>query len=151
MAQRYEGLSATRSAIMASVGQKNTRPEIAVRRVAHGLGLRFRLQRRDLPGTPDLVFPSRKTVVFVHGCFWHRHPNCARSTRPKTRSEYWEAKFNANVARDSRVEEELLALGWRVVIIWECQTLDTESLRVRLRKLLLDEGGPSTRWGDITD
>ncbi len=86
------------------------------------MGLRFRLHRRDLPGTPDLVFPKRRTVLFVHGCFWHRHPGCGKAGLPKSRVEFWRAKFDRNVERDRRVAEVLAAAGWTVAIVWECET-----------------------------
>lgn len=122
-----------RSALMARIGPRNTKPEILVRRAAHRLGYRFRLYRADLPGTPDLVFPSRRVVIFVHGCFWHRHRGCSRCTAPKTRSAYWQAKFDANEARDARQIAELRELGWRVYVIWECEALDPAALEDLLR------------------
>lgn len=121
---------------MRAVRRANTTPEILVRKAAHSLGLRFRLHRRDLPGTPDLVFPKLRTVVFVHGCFWHRHAKCARATTPKTRAAFWLDKFDANVARDKRTTAKLRALGWRVIVIWECETGDTARLQRKLRKQL---------------
>ena len=124
-----------RSALMARVRQKNTKPEMIVRRIAHRLGLRFRLHRRDLPGTPDLVFPKLRKVVFVHGCFWHRHPGCRLSSTPKTRLAYWLPKFEANVERDQRKAAELTAAGWSVETIWECETRDLKRLTDRLRNL----------------
>jgi DNA mismatch endonuclease (patch repair protein) len=99
-----------------------------VRRAAHRLGYRFRIHRSDLPGTPDLVFPSRRVVVFVHGCFWHRHRGCKRCTQPKTRSAFWQAKFDANEARDRRQASELTELGWKVIVIWECEALNEATL-----------------------
>lgn len=113
---------------MARVRSKNTQPEMRVRRAAHALGLRFRLYRRDLPGTPDLVFPKYKVALFVHGCFWHRHEGCPRATMPKTRVDYWQAKFHRNVERDARHAEDLLALGWNPAVIWECETTDPQLL-----------------------
>lgn len=118
-----------RSWLMSRVGGKNTTPEIRVRKAAFGLGLRFRLHRRDLPGTPDIVFPKRHITLFVHGCFWHRHHDCPKASNPKTRADYWAEKFRANVERDARVRSELEASGWRVVVIWECETRDASSLR----------------------
>lgn len=110
-----------RSAIMRAVKGRDTKPEMTVRRAAHALGYRFRLHRKDLPGSPDLVFPSRRKVIFVHGCFWHGH-DCARGARtPKTNDEYWRAKIARNVARDARVTAELAALGWETLTIWECE------------------------------
>jgi DNA mismatch endonuclease (patch repair protein) len=115
-----------RSALMSRVGSKNTTPEMIVRRIAHRLGYRFRLHRADLPGTPDLVFPSRRKVVFVHGCFWHRHPHCRKATMPKSRVEFWSTKFSQNVERDEDRCVCLEALGWETYTIWECETKQTE-------------------------
>jgi DNA mismatch endonuclease (patch repair protein) len=111
-----------RSANMARIRGRDTGPELAVRRIAHNLGYRFRLHRRDLPGTPDLVFPARHKVVFVHGCFWHRHSGCRFAYEPKSNVEFWNAKFAANIARDARVQGELERMGWSVLTIWECDT-----------------------------
>lgn len=121
---------------MARIASKGTKPEIAVRQAAHKLGYRFRLHRRDLPGSPDLVFAGRKLAVFVHGCFWHRHPDCRFAYNPKSNIEFWQAKLESNVVRDARVNEELGSLGWRVAIIWECETKDFDSLSLRLREIL---------------
>lgn len=129
-------VSPERSAIMAKVKGKNTKPELVVRRAAHGLGYRFRLHRRNLPGSPDLVFSGRKAVIFVHGCFWHRHVGCRKCTSPRTRSEFWQAKFEANVARDSRNLAALEGNGWRVLTIWECETRDPKALRQVIGKFL---------------
>ena len=142
MQLRKSPIEARRSALMARVRQRDTAPEMLVRKAAHGLGLRFRLQRRDLPGTPDLVFPSRRLALFVHGCFWHRHPNCPRCTSPKTRMEYWEDKFAANVARDRRVTDELEAIGWQVEVVWECETIDPERLLSTLNQVFKIEQPP---------
>ena len=113
---------ATRSRVMASVKSKNTKPELCVRSAAHKLGLRFRLHRKDLPGKPDMVFPSRHIALFVHGCFWHGH-DCPHGRRqPATNVEYWQSKIKRNTERDTRVQAELVGLGWKPIIIWECQT-----------------------------
>jgi DNA mismatch endonuclease (patch repair protein) len=93
------------------------------------MGLRFRIHRRDLPGSPDVVFPSRRVAIFVHGCFWHRHPGCRLAAIPKTRSEFWSAKFQTNVVRDHLANKKLVELGWRVAIIWECETDDALTVR----------------------
>jgi DNA mismatch endonuclease (patch repair protein) len=106
---------------MARIRSKNTKPELIVRRLAHALGYRFRLHRRDLPGKPDLVFPRRRCVIFVHGCFWHGH-GCRLSSRPKTNSDFWADKIAGNRARDARHVEELRKQGWQVEVIWECET-----------------------------
>jgi DNA mismatch endonuclease (patch repair protein) len=130
-----------RSAMMAGIKGRDTKPEIAVRRLAHRLGYRFRLHRRDLPGTPDLVFPGRKKVVFVHGCFWHRHAGCRFAYQPKSNVSRWQAKFETNVARDARVRRELAQMEWDVLTIWECETADIEMLTHKLVKFLDDADG----------
>ena len=106
----------SRSDIMRAMKRAHTAPEVVVRQALHALGLRFRLHRRDLPGSPDIVFPKFRMVVFVHGCFWHRHSDCRYATA--TRQEYWPPKFDANVERDSRKEAQLRELGWRVLVMW---------------------------------
>jgi len=121
-----------RSRIMSSVRGKNTNPEIEVRRVCHGLGYRFRLHRKDLPGTPDLVFPRLRKVVLVHGCFWHRHEGCPKATMPKTRRRFWEEKFLTNVERDSKNINSLQVLGYQVEIVWECETKELDKLSTKL-------------------
>ena len=110
----------TRSRMMAGIRGKNTRPEVILRRALHAHGFRYRLHDRRLPGTPDLVFPRYGAVCLIHGCFWHRHPGCAYATTPATRPEFWNAKLDANVARDERNRRKLLKAGWRVAIVWEC-------------------------------
>jgi DNA mismatch endonuclease (patch repair protein) len=128
--------SQNRSAIMARIKGKNTTPEMAVRRAAHGLGFRFRLHRRDLPGMPDLVFPRFRRVLFVHGCFWHQHLGCRRSNTPKSRVDYWQPKLTRNVERDHLSLSELERLGWGVDIIWECETASLAELEVRIAAFL---------------
>src|SRR5665213_91332 len=131
---------------MSRVRGKNTTPELRVRQTAHALGLRFRLHASDLPGTPDLIFPSRNLVVFVHGCYWHRHSACPKASPPS--SPFWAAKFTSNVARDDRVQSELRSLGWNVVVIWECETKKPATLRaiisrrVKRRKVALRKVPP---------
>jgi len=110
-----------RSAIMASVRSKDTKPELLVRSLLHRLGYRFRLHRKDLPGKPDIVLPKYSTVIFVHGCFWHGHRGCIRSKLPKSRPEFWRDKIESNVERDRRARIELMAQGWNVLTIWQCQ------------------------------
>jgi DNA mismatch endonuclease (patch repair protein) len=112
---------ARRSAMMAAVHGKNTTPELLVRSAAHRLGLRFRLHSERLPGRPDLVFPKWKTVVFVNGCFWHGHKGCSRAKLPKSRVAFWRRKLAENVRRDAKNYERLGALGWRVVVLWQCE------------------------------
>lgn len=124
----------SRSDIMRAVKRAHTAPEMIVRQELHALGLRFRLHRRDLPGSPDIVLPRLRTVIFVHGCFWHRHSDCRYATTPKTRQEYWLPKFAANIERDARKEAQLQALGWRVLLVWECETKRREELTLRLRR-----------------
>lgn len=116
---------------MAGIKGKNTVPELIVRSLAHSLGLRFRLHGKNLPGRPDLVFAKHRAVILVHGCFWHRH-NCGLAAIPKTRPEFWAAKFEANTSRDARNKIELERLGWRVVEVWECEVGDLIKLRERL-------------------
>ncbi|MBX9678932.1 MAG: DNA mismatch endonuclease Vsr [Gemmataceae bacterium] len=123
-----------RSALMSQVRGSHTGPEIAVRRLLHGLGLRFRLHRRDLPGRPDIVLPGRRAVVFVHGCFWHRHPNCKRATTPASNHAYWSKKFRRNVERDAEAKLALRRLKWRMLVVWECELKNPEKLRRRLRR-----------------
>lgn len=110
-----------RSIRMGRIKSRDTKPEIILRQALHRLGLRFRLGGAGLPGRPDIVFPRRRAVVFVHGCFWHRHANCNIASTPKSNVEFWEGKFERNVARDRRVTRELNALGWRVFVAWECE------------------------------
>lgn len=111
--------SSTRSKIMASVGQRNTGPEVKLRRMLHKRGLRYGLHSKKLPGSPDLVFPKFRAVIFVHGCFWHSH-GCKYSTKPSTHKSFWLEKFNANKKRDKLKIKALLANGWRVLLVWEC-------------------------------
>ncbi|MGY2221717.1 very short patch repair endonuclease [Pseudomonas gingeri] len=122
------------SGIMRAVRRAHTKPELLVRKAMHALGLRFRLHAKLLPGSPDIVLAKHHTVVFVHGCFWHRHLGCKYATTPKTRQEFWNPKFEGNVARDARKEAQLQELGWRVLIVWECETKDLAALDVRLRR-----------------
>jgi DNA mismatch endonuclease, patch repair protein len=128
--------SPERSAQMALVKGKGTKPEMFVRRLVHRMGYRYRLHRRDLPGHPDLTFPSRRKVIFVHGCFWHRHSGCKSTRTPKTRVDFWERKFNDNVRRDVAAQEALVAKGWQVLVIWECEIRDVSALEKRLCKFL---------------
>lgn len=110
----------TRSRMMAGIRGKDTKPELALRRAMHARGFRYRLHAKHVPGRPDLVFPRYHAVVFVHGCFWHRHEDCRYTTTPSTRPEFWQGKFAANVARDAAVRGKLLEDGWRVATVWEC-------------------------------
>jgi DNA mismatch endonuclease, patch repair protein len=124
-----------RSWLMSRVASKHTTPELRVRRRAHAMGLRFRLHRRDLPGKPDLTFAKHDTVVFVHGCFWHRHPGCPKASTPKSRISFWEAKFASNVARDAMAEKKLREMGWRVLTIWECETKNDARLLAKIASI----------------
>lgn len=121
---------------MARIRSRDTQPEITVRSLLYSLGYRYRLHRRDLPGSPDICFPGRKKVIFVHGCFWHRHDGCARATTPKTRTSFWEEKFRKNVIRDRRNMTSLAELGWEAMVVWECEIKDLERLTPRLVRFL---------------
>ncbi|WP_244662006.1 very short patch repair endonuclease [Mesorhizobium huakuii] len=123
---------------MSRVRAKDTKPEIAVRCLVHGLGYRYRLHRQDLPGKPDLVFASRRAAIFVHGCFWHRHPDpaCKLTRMPKSRVEFWGPKLSRNRQHDIEVEELLKEAGWRVLTLWECQLRDRASLVRKVREFL---------------
>lgn len=125
-----------RSEIMSRVRSTNTAPERQVRSILHGLGYRFRLHRKDLPGTPDIVLASYSAVIFVHGCFWHRHKSCRDASTPKTRESFWKEKFNKNVNRDRRKTMALKRLGWKVLVVWECELKDEKTLATRLSSLL---------------
>ena len=131
-----------RSENMRRVKGKDTAPEHLVRRALHALGLRFRLHRRDLPGRPDIVLPGRRTILFVHGCFWHRHRGCRRSSDPATRRDFWTAKFDRTVRRDTEQVEALTRLGWRVEVIWECEARAPDRLRARLAELFSGAAAP---------
>lgn len=133
----------TRSAMMRAVRSRDTAPERVVRRLAHALGYRFRLNRRDLPGSPDLVFPGRRKVIFVHGCFWHRHDCRAGRSTPAANRDFWLRKFSDNVRRDRRVARRLRADGWGVMTVWECQTklAGRERLAGRLKRFLEESAG----------
>ena len=124
-----------RSWLMSRIRAKDSSTEMRVRRTAHALGLRYRLHRRDLPGTPDLVFPKHRVVVFVHGCFWHRHPGCKNATTPSSRAQFWQNKFDRNVKRDREAGASLQAMGWRVAIIWECETKTRGVLESTLQRI----------------
>ena len=128
-----------RSAIMSRIRSKDMKPEMAVRRLTHAMGYRYRLHRRDLPGKPDLVFPSRRKVVFVHGCFWHRHPGCRRATLPKSNRDFWLAKFQRNAERDAEQQRQLAEQGWAVLIVWECEVQDHDATARRVREFLDSE------------
>jgi DNA mismatch endonuclease, patch repair protein len=126
-----------RSERMSRVRGKDTKPEWAVRRLLWAHGFRYRLHRRNLPGRPDIVFPRLKKVIFIHGCFWHRHPRCGRL--PKSRLEFWGPKLQENRARDLRNQRKLRKLGWDLLVIWECQLRDAESIGARVMRFLRGE------------
>ncbi|MDR1067010.1 MAG: very short patch repair endonuclease [Clostridiales bacterium] len=137
MADKFD--KAKRSSIMAQVHGKNTKPENAARKILHSMGYRFRLHRNDLPGKPDIVLPKYKTVIFVHGCFWHGCPTCRHaSVRPKNNAEYWNKKLDLNMERDRLNEAALKQLGWRVVIVWECEIKKSkiDALKTKLKNAL---------------
>jgi len=120
---------AKRSQMMSGIKGKNSLPEMLVRKALFAMGHRFRLHRRDLPGTPDIAMPGRKIAIFVHGCFWHAHQGCKYAKTPSTRTEFWTSKLQGNVARDRRAAGELAEMGWRVLNVWECSTRDLEAAK----------------------
>jgi len=132
-------VSEQRSRNMSAIKSKNTKPEIAVRKLLHSMGYRFRLHRKDLPGSPDIVLPKYKTAIFVHGCFWHRHENCKYASTPKTRKEFWEKKFRANVKRDLEIQEKIKIMGWKYVVIWECEIKNKSIFEKNFNNLFLDD------------
>lgn len=123
---------ATRSRMMGGIRGRDTKPEMTVRRIAHRMGYRYRLHSRELPGRPDLVFPGRRKVVFVHGCYWHRHENCRFAYEPKSNIAFWNRKFAQNVERDAAALIQLKELGWDALVIWECECGDSEAVARRL-------------------
>ena len=144
----------TRSRMMSGIRSKNTKPELALRRALHARGFRFRLHSGKVPGRPDLVLPKHRAVVFVHGCFWHRHEGCRYATVPATRPDFWRAKFEANAARDSAVRTRLLEDGWRVATVWECAlrkpeqveaSTESRSIWLRTEELQIEIGDADTR------
>ena len=124
-----------RREIMSHVKNKNTKPEIRVRSLLHRMGYRFRIGRKDLPGKPDIVLPKYKTAIFVHGCFWHGHVGCKRSSRPTTNVEFWNTKLDRNLARDRENARKLTEQGWRVFTIWECELKDVSTLKTKLAEI----------------
>jgi DNA mismatch endonuclease (patch repair protein) len=128
-----------RSWIMSRVKGRDTKPEILVRSFIFRMGFRFRLHRRDLPGTPDIVLPRHGKVIFVHGCYWHGHKSCPRSKRPTTNENFWNNKLDGNIKRDKRYRRELRQIGWKVLTVWECETKSPEKLLRKLERFLHDE------------
>jgi len=131
---------AARSANMAAIRSKDTQPEMLVRSLVHRMGYRYRLHAKDLPGKPDLVFRPYRKVIFVHGCFWHQHAklSCTDSHRPKSNSAYWDEKLSRHVERDKRHRKALCDLGWRVLVVWECESRDHEKMAAKLASFLED-------------
>jgi DNA mismatch endonuclease (patch repair protein) len=127
---------AKRSAIMAQVRSENTRPELVVRKLVHSLGYRFRLNQRTLPGKPDIVLARHRKIILVHGCFWHGHSRCVRASLPSTNLMFWQSKIDGNKVRDANVRRMLTKEGWKVLVIWQCQTRNTEELTTRLKKFI---------------
>ncbi len=125
-----------RSQIMSRVSGKNSKPEIAVRSLLHHLGFRFRIHRKDLPGTPDITLPKYKKVIFVHGCFWHGHKDCSRSKRPSTNEKFWREKLDKNIARDKATVKALKELGWDELTVWTCEVNDVNKLNTKLLSFL---------------
>jgi DNA mismatch endonuclease, patch repair protein len=136
----YTKPDARRSRNMRAVHSTNTKPERLVRSAAHSLGLRFSLHRKELPGRPDLVFPKEKVIIFVNGCFWHQHVGCAKATLPKTNRKFWKQKLARNAVRDREIIAELRLAGWRVGVIWECETKNPIKLTKRIERAILSKG-----------
>lgn len=134
-----------RSEVMSRIKGRNTKPEKTVRSLLHRLGYRYRLHRKDLPGKPDIVLPKYKAVIFVHGCFWHRHNDCSFAYNPKCRSEFWANKFALNVARDNQVKSELEKLGWQVIVVWECELRYPNQVSFKLDSRLRPQNCLSSR------
>lgn len=128
-----------RSRMMSGIKGKNTKPELLLRSALHKLGFRFRIQRKDLPGKPDIVLPKYKTIIFVHGCFWHRHPGCKSAYTPKSNIEFWTNKLEGNVIRDRLTEKALEEMGWRILIVWECEVKTLVENNARLRAMITEE------------
>ncbi len=125
--------------IMGRVKGRDTRPEMLVRSLVHRMGFRFRVHRRDLPGNPDIVLPRHKKVIFIHGCFWHGHPGCPRSKRPTTNQAFWDRKLDGNVERDKRFQEQLVRMGWKVLVIWQCEMRVLDPLTMKVERFLYEE------------
>lgn len=131
------GMGSSTSKRMAAVRRSGTGPELTLRKILDGLKVVYRASERDLPGTPDLFLVEQRIPIFVHGCFWHRHAQCPKSTVPKTNREYWESKFLANVKRDKRVVQELRCSGFKPLVVWQCETVDVPKLTKRIKRRLL--------------
>ncbi|MGV2833767.1 very short patch repair endonuclease [Pseudomonas shirazensis] len=140
-----------RSRMMAGIRGSDTLPEMKVRKLLHRQGFRYRLHQRNLPGKPDVVLPRHRVCIFVHGCFWHRHPGCKYASTPKTREDFWQTKFDQNVKRDIRNREELLRLGWRVIELWECGIRGSEAGMSWLRETIPDCTQKYISWPNYPD
>jgi DNA mismatch endonuclease, patch repair protein len=137
--ERRTAMTASRSHLMKAIRRQNTDPEIITRRILYAAGFRYRLHCKKLPGTPDIVFPRRRKIIFVNGCFWHRHANCRKASMPKTNIEFWAAKFRENVSRDRSKNAQLRRAGYKVLVVWECETKLPIKLRDRLCRFLSDD------------
>ena len=134
----------TRLRVMRSIRAKNTRPELIVRQILWGLGARYRLHATDLPGRPDIVMRSRRAAILVHGCFWHLHEGCALARVPTSRPEYWPRKLLRNRERDQQNSKELVRMGWRTLVVWECEIRNIDPLRQRLKAFMANTRSPSS-------
>ncbi|WP_150047948.1 very short patch repair endonuclease [Methylomonas rhizoryzae] len=131
---------AVRSGIMTSVKSKNTGPEVQIRKMLHALGYRYRLHRKELPGSPDIVFPGKRKAIFVHGCFWHGH-DCRWGKLPKSNIDYWQSKISDNISRDTRNQAALRLLGWSSLVVWQCELRNSDDLKTKLVRYLTDSEG----------
>ena len=143
MKKSSDPIDPQRSALMSRVRQRNSDPELKVRAILRALKIRYGLHRKSLPGTPDITVPSRECAIFVHGCFWHRHQACPKATMPKTRRTFWQEKFERNVARDARDSAAIRKLGWKAIVVWECETRYPSKLGRRLARILRADLAPS--------
>lgn len=148
MTAPFADVDPLRRRIMSAVRGCDTKPEMIVRRLLYSMNYRYRLHRKDLPGRPDVVFAGRRKAIFVHGCFWHRHPGCRKATSPKKRAAFWTEKFDRNVERDRRVEERLAEMGWNSLVVWECETRAPEELAPQLKRFLDDDDGAKIAAGE---
>nr|VFJ75576.1 MAG: T/G mismatch-specific endonuclease [Candidatus Kentron sp. FW] len=130
-----------RSRRMSLIRNAGSSPEMKLRRLVHGMGFRYRLHAGDLPGRPDLVFPSRRAVIFMHGCFWHRHEGCKLARLPKSKLDFWKPKLESNRIRDLQKQQQLRDLGWRVLVVWECELADTDRVSALVREFLGKQTG----------
>ena len=144
MTIHFENVGPLRRRIMSAVRGWDTKPEMAVSRLLHSVNYRYRLHRKGQRGRPEVVFATRRRAIFLHGCFWHRHKGCKKVTVPKTRAEFWNEKFERNVDRDREVEDRLSEIGWRTLIVWECETRRIEPLKKKLHEFLETEGKATT-------